>query len=641
VFLAAWSGLVGGLAEVAVRVLPRSMGVSDRLFLMSRHFVWLAPLSNLALLLALGIFLAALTAFWPRQGRFLSPRIICALALLPALMVSGPRVYAEAWLILSLGIAAWVVPALGRHPARLRRWLLGSFPVLFAAVLGAAAFVFGIDHVKQWRETRRPLPPEDAPNVLLVVLDTVRADHTSLYGYARATTPALERLARKGIRFENARATAPWTLPSHASMFTGRWPHELQAKWSAHLRGNFSTLAEYLGSRGYATAGFAANAVYCSYDTGLDRGFTHYEDYVLENLSPLRTARIIDCALQTASGLSQSVGRYLGLGTFGPWREFVGRWFFAHDRRDAASINRQFLSWLSHRAQPRRPFFAFLNYLDAHVPYVLPEGAWHQFGLQPQTRDEFQVVFDRWLSLDKPRLPQHFRTLARDCYDNCLAYLDQKLGALLDELERRGELDRTLIVVTSDHGEGFGEHNLYEHGESLYRTEIHVPLLIVMPSRERAGMVIPEAVSLRDLPATIVELAGWKSGSPFPGRSLARLWRGAARPVAPDSSEAVISELHSASPLLPNQGRSPAQRGPLVSLADGDLVYIRNLGDGAEELFDEREDARELSNRVRHPAMRPFLERFRRQLDNIIIQSYNYRSACISTRSEPAPRLQE
>ena len=92
----------------------------------------------------------------------------------------------------------------------------------------------------------------------------------------------------------------------------------------------------------------------------------------------------------------------------------------------------------------------------------------------------------RWISLDKLRLPQSYRALARDCYDNCLAYLDEQLGELFDELQRRGVLDRTLVIVTSDHGEGLGEHGLFDHGESLYRTEVRVPLLIVLPSRSQS-----------------------------------------------------------------------------------------------------------------------------------------------------------
>ena len=223
----------------------------------------------------------------------------------------------------------------------------------------------------------------------------------------------------------------------------------------------------------------------------------------------------------------------------------------------------------------------------------------------------------RWISLDKQRLPQSYRALARDCYDNCLAYLDEQLGKLFDELQRRGVLDRTLVIVTSDHGEGLGEHGLFDHGESLYRTEVRVPLLIVLPSRSQYQGVVTETVSLRDVPATIVDLAGQGTGSPFLGRSLSGLWRGSAPGADSGTIEGAFSELASPNPTNPNQGRSPAYRGPMISLAEGDFVYIRNEGDGTEELFDERADPRELTNRARSDAMRLVLQRFRERLARI------------------------
>src|SRR5262249_33619019 len=155
-------------------------------------------------------------------------------------------------------------------------------------------------------------PSGDPPNVLLIVLDTVRADRLSLYGCRRPTSPTLERLARQGIRFDEARATAPWTLPSHASVFTGRWPHELDVNWRTRLGPQSPRLAEYLGSRGYATAGFVANVEYCSYEFGLDRGFTHYEDYVLEPMTPLRLCYLGKYALKAAFHLGQRLSASLG-----------------------------------------------------------------------------------------------------------------------------------------------------------------------------------------------------------------------------------------------------------------------------------------------------------------------------------------
>jgi arylsulfatase A-like enzyme len=613
--LSLWCGLAAGLLEVGARVLCRYIDTTYRLYNMSRHFVWLVPLTDLLLFSGIGLFLAVATKRWPRRGAWLSPRILCAFTILPMLMVAGPQIYTEAWLILSLGIASLLVPRLERHAIGMRWSLLKTFPCLLGLVLVLAGFQFGRDWQKQRRETGRPLPPASSPNVLLIVLDTVRADHMSLYGYGRVTTPTLERLAKQGIRFDGARATAPWTLPSHASLFTGRWPHELAVKWLAPLGGNFPTLAEYLGSHGYATAGFVANTFYCSYDTGLDRGFTHYEDYVLERLSPFRTARLADLTLKTISEMGQRLSESFDAGAFRPLH-VLGEHLVADQKKHAGSINREFLDWLSRRPEPGRPFFAFLNYFDAHTRYLLPQGAEYRFGLKPQTKTDFQL-FERWREIDKTRLPQHYRNLIVDCYDNCLAYLDERLGELFDELQSRGVLDRTLVIVTADHGEGLGEHDLFDHGESLYRTEVRVPLLIVLPARSQYQGVVRETVSLRDLPATITDLAGLGSGSPFPGQSLARLWRGASPGVASVSGEWAYSELAEPNPANPNQGRSPAARGPLRSLAAGDFVYIRNERDGSEELFDERDDPRELLNRAHVDVMQPVVQRFRARLDQI------------------------
>jgi arylsulfatase A-like enzyme len=618
--LSLWCGLAAGLLEVGARILSRSIDTTYRLYDLSRHFVWLVPLSNLLLFAGIGVLLAVTTRCWPRRGGRLSPRILCALTVLPMFMVAGPQIYSEAWLVLSLGIASFLVPTLERHALGLRRSLMKTLPCLLGIVLVSAGFTFGRDWLKQRRETGRPLPPAASPNVLLIVLDTVRADHMSLYGYGRGTTPTLERLAKQGIRFDGARATAPWTLASHGSIFTGRWPHELGARWLAPLGGNFPTLAEYLGSHGYATAGFVANTFYCSYATGLDRGFTHYDDYDLERLGPFRTARLVDLSLKTIADMVQSLSESLDVVPFRPLQEYVLGHLLVGDKKHAGAINREFVDWLSRRPEPGRPFFAFLNYFDAHTRYVLPEGAKYRFGLKPETKADFQL-FERWGEIDKTRLPQRYRTLIVDCYDNCLAKLDERLGELFDELQSPGVLDRTLVIVTADHGEGLGEHDLFDHGESLYRTEVRVPLLVVLPERSQHQGVVRETVSLRDLSATITDLVGLGPGSPFPGRSLAGLWRDTSPEAASDSGVGAISELAASNPANPNQGRSPASRGPLVSLASGDFVYIRNEGDGSEELFDERDDPRELTNRAHIDVMQPLVQRFRARLDQMKVSA--------------------
>jgi arylsulfatase A-like enzyme len=609
--LAAWCGLAGGWLEVAVTILCRSIDPTHRLYQMSRHFVWLAPLANLALFLMVGLLLVLLTWFFPRAGAWLSPRILCAIALLPALWVAGPRIYRDAWFVLSLGIAARLVPWLERSRPRVERGMRWSLPVLLGLVPLAAGLLIAGDRIAAWRESRRPLPPDGSPNVLLVVLDTVRADHLSLHGYHRRTSPALERLAKQGVRFDEARATAPWTLPSHASIFTGRLPHELGAQWLTPMRHSFPTLAEFLGAHGYATAGFAANELYCSYDTGLSRGFTHYEDYRLDGLKALRTSAVAERVLAGVFDLTIFLKQKLvpsGLATGqSSWLEGLAE----YRRRSAESINHGLLTWLSRRPQPNRPFFVFVNYYDAHAPYLPPPGSAHRFGLMPQTVDEFLFLTEYWSRLDKTSVSQQLQTLARDSYDNCIGYLDEQLGKLVDRLNERGLLERTLLIVTSDHGEGFGEHELYDHGESLYRTEIRVPLVMRLPRGRQAGRVVGETVSLRDLPATIADQLGLAEGAPFPGQSLAQCFRDSVAPAVGMAKVGAISELESPNPANPNSGRSPAARGALWALADGDFVYVRNIGDGTEELFNQRDDPYELRNGTKDPALQPILARFR------------------------------
>jgi arylsulfatase A-like enzyme len=610
--VAVWCGLAAGWLEVGTKVLLKHVAVTGRMYLMSRQFVWVVPLANLLLFFVGGLALALATKRWPRSVGWLSPRLLIAVALMPALMVAGPQIYQWAWLVLALGVAIRLAPWLERPATPWRRWLVLSLPCLLGLVFVAAGSVFGGDRLKELRETRRPLPASGSPNVLLIVLDTVRADRLGMYGYKRPTSPALDRLANRAIRFEEARATAPWTLASHASMFTGQWPHELNVNWQAPLPGDFPTLAEYLGSRGYATSGFVANTQYCSYDAGLDRGFTHFEDYAadIKHLRPLRSALLFKFAWDGISVLTArlTADRY---GT-------VLGWLMAIDRKHAAEVNREFVTWLYYR-QDKRPFFAFLNYYDSHSPYLPPHGVRFRFGSGPRTMTEFLVLTELWQGMDKLKLSQDFIDLIRDSYDNCLAFLDACLGQLFEALEDGGVLEKTVVIITADHGEELGDHTLYEHGESLYRPEIRVPLLFILPSSAQPPVIVRRTVSLRDLPATIVDLAGVADGSPFPGRSLARHWRDPA-PGAnsgdPDLDGA-LSELSEPSPINPSHGRSPAVRGPLVSLAQDDYVYIRNEGDGKEELFHERDDPRELVNLAESERMQPRLQRLRQILDKM------------------------
>ncbi len=206
--------------------------------------------------------------------------------------------------------------------------------------------------------------------------------------------------------------------------------------------------------------------------------------------------------------------------------------------------------------------------------------------------------------------------LARDTYDSCIAHIDEYLGRLFDELAHRGTLERTWVIIASDHGESFGEHaGVYCHGTSLYQTELHVPLVIIPPAGGDvpSHRVVNETVSLRDLAATVVDVAGLKASSPFPGKSLSRFWKDSSD-SAPAASIPALAEVV---PNDPSPARLLTPQWPLAALTGGDWSYIRREGDVHEELFLVREDAQEQHNRVDDPASRPVLERIRQALSQL------------------------
>ena len=309
-----------------------------------------------------------------------------------------------------------------------------TVPLLGGALLTIILATIG---GRAWSEHRAlaalPPAPPNARNVLLIVWDTVRASNLSLHGYARQTTPNLERLAGRGVRFDLAFSTAPWTLPSHASLFTGHWPHELGVGWKTPLRDDVPTLAEYLRARGYDTAGFAANLDYCIRETGLARGMSHYEDFPLDAFDAFTRYVALGHRLEVSSWalvLDRLVER-----CFGRWYDLAPR--SREHIKKAEDIESAFLRWLTRQQNRRRPFFAFLNYNDAHSPYEVPDRSTAGFGLRPVTSLDRQVLF-LWHTLDKARLSYHDVRMATDVYDDCIAHLDRRLGILLDDLSRAG-----------------------------------------------------------------------------------------------------------------------------------------------------------------------------------------------------------
>jgi arylsulfatase A-like enzyme len=618
--LSAWCGLVSGLLEVGVICIRKRTLDHNQLYWTSRHFVWLIPLLDLAIFLVLGLVLSVVVSCRGRRGYWLAVRLLGTLAVLPPIWAASTRIHAVAGLLLALGIAARLVPVVERHAAGFRSLVRISLPVAAGLVPVLALCLWGGDWLKARREEARPLPPSGSPNVLLIVLDTVRADHLSLYGYDRPTTPTLEELAGRGIRLDRVQSTSSWTLPSHASMFTGRWPHELSVGWLTPLNGARPTVAEFLGSRGYATAGIIANEWYCASDSGLARGFTAYRDYVFPRLTAFKSTVLVHRLMEGGQAIERFLENWLDFDLLMPAVDQLG-WLLTSQRKEAAVVNREFLDWLSRRRQPERPFFAFLNFYDAHYPYQIPKRAIHRFGAKPRTNRELTMMRD-WPALmqDRPS-PEQIR-FGRDAYDDCIADLDEQLGRLIDELDRRALLERTWVIITADHGESFGEHpGVFWHGTSLYQSQLHVPLVIIPPAGGPAPTpmstprVVTAAVSLRDLAATIVDILGLAAGSPFPGESLARFWDGSPR-------AAVAGQALSEVVPLDTFGPDPTQwikktRWPLAALTEGDWTYIRREGNVREELFHVRADAQELHNFADNPAMQPKMSQMRDTLGRL------------------------
>jgi arylsulfatase A-like enzyme len=209
--------------------------------------------------------------------------------------------------------------------------------------------------------------------------------------------------------------------------------------------------------------------------------------------------------------------------------------------------------------------------------------------------------------------------LLRDSYDDCVADLDEQLGQLIDEIERRGVLERTWVIIVADHGESFGEHaGVFRHGTSLYESEVHVPLLIIPPIGGPSKHVVTETSSLRDLPATIVDVLGLNADSPFPGDSLARLWKGASPPPAdPAAQSQALSEVVPLDGFNPDPAQLLVPRWPLAALSADDWSYIRREGDVREELFHLPEDAREMRNLAADPASQLTVARMREALGRL------------------------
>jgi arylsulfatase A-like enzyme len=561
-------GLCAGYLDLFLTLVRKLYWDDEWVLRIGRDFAWTVPVAHALLLLIPGVAIAAVSRLRPRRVS-----VRAGSWLLGTLAIWGALLRLPLYSVCSLLLAA----GLGRQISAVlasRRWHRRTVQYTVGGLFGLLGLLAALSSGRQAIEEHLavaglPPAPPGARNVVLVVWDTVRAYNLSLYGYERRTTPNLERWARQGVRYDLALAPAPWTYPSHSCFFTGQWPFKTNSQWKFTLDGPDPTLAEFLAGKGYQTAGFSANTNCCNYESGLARGMIHFEDFPLNPRSLL--ARTVP-----GNWILRSVV-YHGLHHDYKWIRLESRGAFA--------TSQAFLQWLRSR-RPDRPFFAFVNYFDAHAPYVAPPGYEGRFGIRPRPRD-YDFLLGQMGSIDNPPKEREIR-LARDGYDDCIGFLDEQLNRLLGELRRQSLLDNTVVIITADHGEGFGDHGYFGHGSTAYLNEIGVPLVILAPGAP-AGKVVDTPVSLRDLPATVVDQLGLSAGSPFPGRSLAAYWRPAPEHGPQGITSPALSEQVDGL-AIQDQLRSGRRHSAFqMSLVASGYHYLRD-GAGTERLYDLRSD---------------------------------------------------
>jgi arylsulfatase A-like enzyme len=547
--------LLGVAAAIATGLL-HALGLAvshlgfDRMTWYPRGFFWMSPVAY-ALVMLPGALLLGLIALTIRKPWVLALSAF-AVATVGAfgLLLPSTAISRVAALVLAAGVGSVFSRAVMK---RSDRWLSWARGLVFAGVVGVpvAALVQG----RSPRGSEADASAGDRPpNILLVVMDVVRASNVTLNQPELSTTPGLARRGAEGVVFEWAFSTAPWTLPSHASMLTGLYARQQDGDWYKPLQDEARTLTETLRDRGYATGGFVANLHYTAWDTGLAQGFDHFEDYARDWLQVIRcssyTQTTFFTSLLDAKGVGDVVRAFVS-----PNLSIVPQ--HTYRTKLADRVTGDFLRWQD--GLGGRPFFALINLMDGHLPWFEPEPL-------------------------KSRYPPPVHHDLR-AYDASIRFMDAQLDSLFLALARRNELDRTIVVVTSDHGELFEQHGLSGHANSLYLDLLHVPLMIRYPARVPANVRVVTPVSLRDLSATLVDLSGGTDS--FPGASLRNAWAGQLDRLSP-----LLAEVTK----LPNPAETPASQGNMRSLLDDSLHYIVNEGTRREELYAYRADPAEARN---------------------------------------------
>jgi arylsulfatase A-like enzyme len=486
---------------------------------------------NLAFAALLGVLCSPLLS--RKRGRLAHALACTALLALFTWLTGGA--FETAWLLDTLIVLATLaIFALGLAMGRLPRLALLRLPVAVLLIAGAFAVPALLTPPAPALPEVRSAPPEGAPNLLIIVIDTVRADHLNLHGYGRETVPALARFAREGVLFERAISPATFTLPAHASMFTGLYPSAHGAHHEGnHLAASNTTLAEILYERGWNTVGFNANP-FITASNGMAQGFERLDPSWLMMTAPPRF-------------LGYRVAARLGL---------------IFPDHGAAEVTEGWTKWVAEIWDGERPFFAFLNYIESHFPYnVLPPEERDRFVPEGTDEDAMRRSSDAVIGaqLFGDPVSEENRSLVRDLYDAGIRYEDTMVERALDALRQRDALDRTVVIVVSDHGELFGELGLYGHLVSMSECLLHVPLIIRYPPRVPAGQRLQTPVSTTGVFSTALDLLGIPPPENAQAASFAPTFEG----NTAAASSPLLSEQHKFKGMLPGTYK---EQGPFDRL---------------------------------------------------------------------------
>lgn len=625
--------ILGGLSGLCLHAAAKGNLLSEK-----TDTSMLAPLTTLTVVLAFNANIFYIWLFTNYQLRPLLPSLGVSLLLLPALLLSSGhplwqrrlRFITNPWTVAFVltGILPWIVyEPFNRWPMIVKSVSALLYP---AAILLISFFVYKLKDIRGTEKStgtmgtsahrylaflipvyilifgtglflkQTPmrtnnnsaltLQGSDKPNVILITMDTVRADHLSVYGYARDTTPNLKRLAEVSSLYSNAISTSDITLPSHASIFTGLYPtshgahHFFKtpsdediasefADWPRTpkpLADKFNTLAEILAAKGYSTMAVVSNPGYLSYYYNLNQGFSYY-DY----RSPVKF-------------LGNLVGKVRPFYLRETIHDLISWCIPAPDRdnayRRADKINKVVFSLIDKAKEKDNRFFLFINYMDAHVEYAPPAPYDRLF---PGKDATFTLTQFRDLEYQVEKLERDITVKERQHiisqYDGGIAYEDFHIGQLLARLKKTNLYDNTLIIITSDHGEAFGERNYIEHGNSVYQDQVHVPLIIKYPHSSRKA-VIDKYVSGVDLMPTVLDVLGYKIPGELQGVSLLR-------PENLDNRNVISESFPDRRKLILHKRFHRIER----AIFSDSMKYITSTS-GKQELYDLSKDPEEKKN---------------------------------------------